>query len=66
MFRQALRYRDRVAHPRVLKELRVSLDETSIILGARIGVRDLSELLDIDPERLPKSEPEPSAAKPEA
>jgi hypothetical protein len=57
MFRQALRYRDRVAHPRSPKELRVSLDETSIILGAQDWVRDLSELLDIDPERLPKSEP---------
>lgn len=65
MFRQALRYRDRVAHPRVLKELRVSLDETSIILGAQDWVRDLSELLDIDPERLPKNEPEQGTAKPE-
>ncbi|MFY9820979.1 MAG: hypothetical protein WAM82_06330 [Thermoanaerobaculia bacterium] len=58
MFRQALKYRDRVAHPRSPKDLRVSVGETSIILGAQDWVRNLCELLEIDPEKLPKSAPE--------
>jgi hypothetical protein len=57
MFRQAIKCRDRVAHPRWPKELRISLDETSTILGGQDWVRDLSDLLDIDPEKLPKSAP---------
>jgi hypothetical protein len=61
MFRQTFKVRDRVTHPRSPKDLRISLDETSIILGAQDWVRDLADLLDIDPEKWAKYHPEKAA-----
>lgn len=60
-FRQALRLRDRLNYPKAPKELRVTLDEASIILGAQDWIRELSILLIIDPEKWPKAAPAPLA-----
>lgn len=62
LFRQALRLRDRLNYPKAPKELRVILDEASIILGAQDWIRELSGLLIIDPEKWPKAAPEPAPA----
>jgi hypothetical protein len=64
MFRQTFKVRDRVTHPRSPKDLRISLDETSIILGAQDWVRDLADLLDIDPEKWAKHHPEQDVPEP--
>jgi len=56
-FRQGLRLRDRLTYPKAPKELRVTLDDASIILGAQDWLRELSILLIIDPEKWPKGPP---------
>jgi hypothetical protein len=57
LFRQGLKVRDRIAHPRSTKELRVSLDEASIILGSQDWLRDISGLLVVDAEKWAKTVP---------
>jgi hypothetical protein len=59
MFRQALRIRDRLLHPRAPKDLRVSLDETSTTLGAQDFLREFTLLFSIEEEKWPKAAPEP-------
>lgn len=69
LFRQGLKVRDRIAHPKSIKELRVSLDEASIILGSQDWHRDIAGLLVVDPEKWAKTFPgavesEPPASQP--
>jgi hypothetical protein len=59
LFRQALKVRDRLTYPKAPKELRVILDEASVILGAQDWLREHTVLLTIDPEKWPKAAPEP-------
>jgi len=63
LFRQGLKVRDRIAHPRSTKELRVSLDEASIILGAQDWLREISGLLVVDAEKWAKNNPEQDATE---
>jgi hypothetical protein len=64
LFRQGLKVRDRIAHPRSIKELRVSVDEASIILGAQDWHREISGLLIVDAEKWPKIAPEQAVPEP--
>jgi hypothetical protein len=59
LFRQALKVRDRLTYPKAPKELRVILDEASIILGAQDWLREHTVLLIVDSEKWPKDVPEP-------
>ncbi len=59
-FRQALRLRDRLTYPKAPKEMRVNMDDASVILGAQDWIRELSILLVIDPAKWPKAPLEPA------
>jgi len=59
-FRQGLRLRDRLTYPKATKELRITLDDASVILGSQDWLRELSILLLIDPERWAKAFPAPA------
>ncbi len=58
MFRQGLKIRDRLLHPRAPKDLRVSLDETSTTLGAQDWIREYTLLFAVEQDKRPKDAPE--------